>query len=367
VTPRAYGNWSRRYDRCAKCGTTERHHRARGLCTLCYERRSYARAQERGITARRIRGDAKVGLTRAELERLYVQEQQSLGDIAQALGCTRQYIHGLLHDYGIPRRSLAAARSLALRGSKLTRVDASGIKIVLAKKEFDEHFFSKWSRQMAYVLGVMCTDGCLIEPTSKRRIPLITLAQKERELLDKTLALMRARVHVGFSRERLYGHIVAGSLFHFEIGSERLFSDLVALGITPRKSLTLRWPDMPSEYVRHFIRGCWDGDGSVSFRRRNPRQITASFVSGSLDFVEGMRDALIEAGFSKRTIYVTPQSERRPRRSYSIKLFSRECRLLFRYLYDGVGAAEYLDRKHAVFADHLSSVHPGEDDRQPRA
>ncbi|MCA1669689.1 MAG: HNH endonuclease [Thermomicrobia bacterium] len=28
--------WSRKHDRCVKCGTTERPHNARGLCCNCY-------------------------------------------------------------------------------------------------------------------------------------------------------------------------------------------------------------------------------------------------------------------------------------------------------------------------------------------
>lgn len=30
--------WSRKYDRCQQCGTTDRRHDARGLCSLCYQR-----------------------------------------------------------------------------------------------------------------------------------------------------------------------------------------------------------------------------------------------------------------------------------------------------------------------------------------
>lgn len=36
------GQWSRKYDSCQDCGTTERPHSAKGLCTTCY-RRPYGR------------------------------------------------------------------------------------------------------------------------------------------------------------------------------------------------------------------------------------------------------------------------------------------------------------------------------------
>ena len=30
--------WAHKYEKCIKCGTRERKHRGRGLCTLCYSR-----------------------------------------------------------------------------------------------------------------------------------------------------------------------------------------------------------------------------------------------------------------------------------------------------------------------------------------
>jgi hypothetical protein len=44
--------------------------------------------------------------------------------------------------------------------------------------------------------------------------------------------------------------------------------DLIKLGCTPEKSLTLEFPNnttLPDEYLRDFIRGYFDGDGGVSY------------------------------------------------------------------------------------------------------
>ena len=66
-----------------------------------------------------------------------------------------------------------------------------------------------------------------------------------------------------FSKERVYGKIKAGALYQFNISNEKIYDDVVSLGLTPNKSLTMQFPNMPNEFIRHFIRGCWDGDGSV--------------------------------------------------------------------------------------------------------
>ena len=107
-----------------------------------------------------------------------------------------------------------------------------------------------------------------------------------------------------FSKERVYGKTKAGALYHFGISNEKLYDDIVNLGLTPNKSLTMQFPNMPNEFVRHFIRGCWDGDGSVyvdKYTRHNT--LCASFVSGSLEFVEAMVKNLVKAGLPNRTIH----------------------------------------------------------------
>jgi intein/homing endonuclease len=35
------------------------------------------------------------------------------------------------------------------------------------------------------------------------------------------------------------------------------------MGMVPNKSLVLKFPDIPKEMYRHFIRGYFDGDGSL--------------------------------------------------------------------------------------------------------
>lgn len=57
----------------------------------------------------------------------------------------------------------------------------------------------------------------------------------------------------------------------------------------------MKFPNVPDEFVRHFIRGCWDGDGSV-FVDKDSRKMYANFVSGSRDFLESMVGKLMNAG-----------------------------------------------------------------------
>lgn len=47
-----------------------------------------------------------------------------------------------------------------------------------------------------------------------------------------------------------------------------MYQDLTKLGLTPRKSFTTQWPQIPKELYRHLLRGIIDGDGSIKFNTR---------------------------------------------------------------------------------------------------
>lgn len=88
-----------------------------------------------------------------------------------------------------------------------------------------------------------------------------------------------------------------------KIANKKIISDLSKIGLVPNKSLSLDFPDIPSDYARHFIRGCWDGDGSVYVSGRGLYNIVASYVSGSLNFIKGMLRELEKADFPPVVIY----------------------------------------------------------------
>jgi len=77
--------WSRKYNKCVKCGTTEEKHLSRGLCVKCYhkdiEGRHKKKERQRGIAARK--------LTKEYIVNQYFKEKKSLSDIAKGCSCSR--------------------------------------------------------------------------------------------------------------------------------------------------------------------------------------------------------------------------------------------------------------------------------------
>ncbi|MGA2630261.1 MAG: LAGLIDADG family homing endonuclease [Terriglobia bacterium] len=141
---------------------------------------------------------------------------------------------------------------------------------------------------MAYVLGLFATDGAV----GKNRA---VLTSTDLELVEKTKALMRTDHPIravsprGISRKIQYRLDISSSVF---------VAGLEKHGIVATKSLILRFPQMPDDCIRHFLRGCWDGDGSFYYEKRG-QKFRASYVSGSRQFIERFIDSLRNIGICK--------------------------------------------------------------------
>lgn len=88
-------------------------------------------------------------LTKEHLFSLYVNEKKSLGDIAKLYGVSRTAIYKKLKKHGLKHRSKSEARLEAQKQGKLPQQFF----------DINENFFSSWSSEMAYVLGLIITES----------------------------------------------------------------------------------------------------------------------------------------------------------------------------------------------------------------
>lgn len=77
--------------------------------------------------------------------------------------------------------------------------------------------------------------------------------------------------------------------------NKELCKKLMKLGIVPRKSLIVAFPKIPNNYLRHFVRGVIDGDGTVRYvdRERSP-YFEIRIFSGSRRFLKGLSHAIMK-------------------------------------------------------------------------
>jgi hypothetical protein len=170
-------------------------------------------------------------------------------EISTEVGCTKQAVFKALRAHGIETRSHSQAWWASAEKDH-TKTTATPI---------NEAFFSKWSPAAAYVFGVILTDGNLKlskSPDGSVRFGsgCVSISQKEPEILNKVGALIGHSGKITFQPRREYQGRVAGELYTLKFSSDRVVADLVCLGLRPRKSLTLQFPDMPVDMRRHFIR-----------------------------------------------------------------------------------------------------------------
>lgn len=149
------------------------------------------------------------------------------------------------------------------------------------KYSINKDFFKTWSKKMAYLLGFFCADGHL---ATHRNYFIISLHRKDQYILENFMKFMNYS-----GRIYDYGKRTTVSL---HITSKEITKDLMNFGLTRHKSQELRWIEqIPEEYISHFIRGYFDGDGHVGLAQAhnpNDKKLIIKIVS-TLQFIEKLK------------------------------------------------------------------------------
>lgn len=88
-----------------------------------------------------------------------------------------------------------------------------------------------------------------------------------------------------------------------QIGCYQMVADLARYGIVARKTETLTYPDIPAEFDRHFIRGYFDGDGSIGGQKQ-----PIATIMGTESFLIRCAEIAFASGITKklRSVYKHP-------------------------------------------------------------
>jgi len=222
--------------------------------------------------------------------------------------------------------------------------------------KFKTDFFEKWSPEMAYVLGFLYADGDIEDVRKSSRTQYITFVSVDKEILESIKKTMgsehnlnyRAPRKVTYKNGKTYESL---GIYRLRIGSKKMFGDLFKLGLTPRKSLTIKFPDnIPDDCFCHFVRGYFDGDGCVTIKKGKGKYgqpilkgIAIIFTSGSRLFLEGLRDEACRfASFGKRSVYCGSNA-------YYLKYDTFESLGWFKFFYSDNLSKLFLERKFNVF------------------
>ena len=164
------------------------------------------------------------------------------------------------------------------------------------------------SEDKAYWLGFIYADGSVTKTSSKANAPnrlVLNLSAKEIEhlsLFKNTIEAFSSKI-VTYIPKETYSENPMCRLY---INSVEMCKDLEFLGVIQNKTLKLNFPDIPDHLQRHFIRGYFDGNGSLSLNRNQ-----ASFsVTSNPKFLTKMQEILmLQCSLSKTKLLSYPHKK----------------------------------------------------------
>jgi hypothetical protein len=137
---------------------------------------------------------------------------------------------------------------------------------------------------------------------------------------------------------------IQGKYLYFRIYNKRIAHRLIELGCIPRKSLVLRFPKLPKKYLKHFVRGYFDGDGSIHFNK--PNVIKIRLLGATHEFVKTLQEKLfLQLKLRKHKI-------KKHHSIYFFEYYGDDARKFCSWIYSEKGNL-FLRRKYERFISHI--------------
>lgn len=249
----------------------------------------------------------------------YVNEKRGQLYCAKLVNTSTRVVKRVLNKYNIPIRDFAhaAAESNKNRRGKV-----------------NDNYFSIENHNMAYIMGFLAADGHIHQKDNGIEIGLSSIDVDFLKQIKKELNIEHevkiSMTSNGYEQCRL------------SFSSEQIKKDLEEYGITYNKTYNLHLPNLSTEYKIDFIRGFFDGDGSVS--TAGECAIRWQICSATKDILEEIVKFLYE---NYQIPKVNIQIQQRKNPLYVIQYSSTATRKIFNILY--TENSLYLPRKYEKF------------------
>ncbi len=176
----------------------------------------------------------------------------------------------ILIENGVKIRNLQEANTLAKERTKYS---------------LNDNYFKTESHNMAYILGILASDGTVKKDRNEIKL---TLQRDDKELLEKIYKELEMTRPIKDYEDRK-GHKNSSLV----ISSSIVKKDLVQYGIIPQKTFNLIFPKkLKQEFLIDYIRGFFDGDGCICLK--NDGHVVFSLYCACKDFLEDVVNFLYE-------------------------------------------------------------------------
>lgn len=164
-----------------------------------------------------------------------------------------------------------------------------------------------WSNELAYAVGLIASDGSLSKDGRH-----VDLTSTDREQLSCFSKALKRQLYIG-KKTNSTGHVS----YRIQFSDVAFYDFLLEVGIIPNKSHTLAELKIPDEHYAHFLRGVFDGDGTVygyiDERWKHSFMFYTAICSASSDFLlylQSMNSRLFNMGsgslrYSKKALILS--------------------------------------------------------------
>ncbi|MFE4029189.1 LAGLIDADG family homing endonuclease [Priestia sp. YIM B13551] len=206
-------------------------------------------------------------------------------------------------------------------------------------KSINEEFFDTWTEESAYVLGYIWADGCLTKNKNNYRV---SFCSNDKEIVEKINRVMKSE----YAISEYKGSYSTG------FSKPRMIKKLRSFGLIERKSLDKKFPvGIPSEFLRHFVRGYFDGNGYFTYEawKNGKRRLISGFATGSGVFAEQLSGVVHELGMKHANVQHIDRRKSGRGQYYQMRYYQRDTVKLADVMYKD--ATIYMERKKKLYEE----------------
>lgn len=198
------------------------------------------------------------------------------------------------------------------------------------KYQYNLDVFFKQNDLSYYLLGAFITDGCVYK--NGKNTHACQLSSCDVGWLDEIKNIIGTNLKLHKFKENYYG---------IRIIRTEIANWFITNGCTPKKTYSIKLPNIPKQYFRDFIRGCLDGDGSIGeYKYKNNIKRSCQLISASKYFLKSIKKELFKYSIKttitnrgKQNSIINNKKIKATTNSYSLNAYGTNCFKLLNFAY----------------------------------
>lgn len=201
----------------------------------------------------------------------YVVDKKSIYQIQKETNLSQFIIEKILKELNVQKRTYVDAKQLS------------------RKYEVNDNYFKIQSHNMAYILGLLASDGNVARDENKISLEL---EETDSYLLDNINSLVGNTRPIKYYVHK-HNNGTETKAAKIQVWSAEWKKDLAIYNIVPVKTKILKPPTfLDKKYYISYLKGYFDGDGSIYYNL-NIKKWSLNFCGASYDVIKWIHDIFI--------------------------------------------------------------------------